>query len=137
MLLVHLHMDFYHIRRHLQLGHIIKHVGWLVCDVFGEFHAWAGLLTINTLFYLIERDYGCVFAYVSGLLIYIQSFVVFCCYRKDSSSLPVSHNALLPLSGCARGRALLGCGILPYLLLLYLLSLCIVYLSSFHSPVLF
>lgn len=45
---------------------------------------------------------------------------------KDSVSLPVSHNALLPLSGCARGRALLGCEILPYLLLLYLLSLCIV-----------
>lgn len=64
-------------------------------------------------------------------------FCCFFCYRKDSVSLPVSHNALLPLSGCARGRALLGCQILPYLLLLYLLSLCIVYLSSFHSPVLF
>lgn len=54
-----------------------------------------------------ERLWLCVCSCVS-LLICSLSFVVFHCYQRDSSSLPVSHNALLSLSGCTRGREMLG-----------------------------
>lgn len=91
----------------------------LVCHVLKGllFHHWPGPQTVNTLVYLIEKDYGCVFAYACvcalcvcscvSLLICSLSFVVFCCYHRDSSVLPVSHNALLFLSGCTRGRKVL------------------------------
>lgn len=68
---------------------------------------------------MCEPAHLCVCSCVS-LLICSLSFVVFCCYQRDSSALPVSHNALLSLSGCTRGREALGSETPPYLPVCYL-----------------
>lgn len=90
----------------------------------GEWYVWGVVIyhhhartSINTLLHLIERDYSCVFACTCvhahpcvctcvGPLICCLSFVFFSLrsYRKDSSELPVSHNASWSLSGCTRGK---------------------------------
>lgn len=78
-----------------------------------------------------KRLWWCVCICVSPLIC-SWSFVVFCCYQRESSFLPVSHNAMLSLSGWARGRALLGCEEFSLLYRLCL-SLHFVYVGPFLS----